>query len=119
MIDEDKISENYNNTKFNQNFYFIFKPYVFLDNKEKPLPDEFVKLVNSSNNQTIKTFTTLDKRVSDIDGIIILMNETIYNKLLKNISFSLKVFHHGYILDHQNESSPLHKVPEDHITYGE
>ena len=122
LLDRNEISKLYYNEKLNPNLEFNFETTLELDD-DVYSADEYFILLNGTNNQSISLNTSLYKKVTDIE-ILIIVNETIYEFLqsLKNDykynSFSLFISYKGFFLDHQNESSPLHRISEGSIETG-
>ena len=68
----------------------------------------------STNNQTIPIGTTIYSRISDIT-IILAIDEDDYDDVFKEYKYYFDTYYHGYVLDHKNESTPLHKINDKYI----
>ena len=79
--------------------------------------EERIILINSTNNQTIPSNTTIYSRISDIK-IILAIDEDDYDDDFKEYKYYFETYYRGYVLDHQNESTPLHKI-DDKLIHNE
>ena len=119
LLDEDETSKYYYNEKLNPYLEFNFQTIIEY-NKIRYVDNIFFILVNDTNNQSIPINTSLYKKVTDIN-LLIIVNETNYVRLktfqsrYKDSSFSLDINYKGYVLDHQNDDSPLHPIKEGFI----
>ena len=85
LLDRNEISKLYYNEKLNPNLEFNFETTLELDD-DVYSADEYFILLNGTNNQSISLNTSLYKKVTDIE-ILIIVNETIYELYLIQDSF--------------------------------
>ena len=107
VLDNEQISKRYNDEKYNQYLDFLFLS-LMVEYGDFYF-EESIILINSTNNQTIPRGTTIYSRISDIK-IILAIDEDNYDDDFKKNKYYFETFYRGYVLDHQNESTPLHKI---------
>jgi len=112
VLNDKEISKRYNDEKYNQYLDFIFLPIWKKD--DEPHFEGKIILINSTNNQTIPIATTIYSRISDIT-IILAIDEDDYDDVFKEYKYYFDTYYHGYVLDHKNESTPLHKINDKYI----
>ena len=113
VLDNKEQSERINDEKYNKYLDFIFRP-MMKRKKRSYLYDKII-LINTTNNQTIPIETTIYARITDIN-IALAIDEDYYDDdYFNKYDFYLETFYQGYVLDHQNESIPLHKINNKYI----
>ena len=112
-LNEEEIDKRENDIKYNPYFDFIFDMGFY-----GRLPDEFI-LVNLTNEQLIPRSKTLNIRTSDVNiGVLYKCHETDFECIIPEEyqNFIFGSVYHGFILDHQNGDSALHKG-KDYMKY--
>ena len=105
-LNDSEIDKRENAIKYNPYFDFNFEIGFY-----GLLPDEFIFL-NLTNGQLIPRSQNLNIRASDVKiGIVYKCNETDTECKIpeKYEMFFFGVLYHGFVLDHQNDESALHK----------
>ena len=113
-LNEGEIYKRENDIKYNPYFDFNFKIKGFYDNS----PDDFI-FVNKTNWKLIPKYKTLNIRTSDVHfNLLYKCTETdIDCKIpMEYETFIFVVEYHGFVLDHQNSDSALHKG-KDYMSY--
>ena len=103
------VQQRMNDNKYNP--YFDFNLDLYDDTEEKKLSEDFILVNNTINYELVPRNAILHKRVTDMDlNLLYKCNETNINCTTPIRIFFFRTEINGFILDHQNSESPLHKM---------
>ena len=107
-IDTLEMEKRAENERYNP--YFDFNFDLVDENMNESLSDEYI-LLNETDSEIIPRKTLLHKRVSDISFYIIyLCKDDDEECQIPNYLMYFKGAFNGFVLDHQNETSPLYQM---------
>ena len=113
VLDNEQISNRYNDEKYNEYLDFIFRP--MRKGKKRSYLYQRIILINITTNQTIPVDNIIYARISDIKMYLAIDENYYDDDYFNKYDFYLETFYQGYVLDHQNESIPLHKINNKYI----
>ena len=110
---KEKLEQIREDERYNPFFDYNFDLLNLLD-EGISLPDDFI-IINSTDNQPVPRQINLRKRVTDINFIIAYKcNELDEDCNVPVNGLTFQGIYNGFVLDHQNESSPLYQVDMKH-----
>ena len=109
ILDQNTAELKLKDDRYNPYFDFMFQFYYIKEGINYKLNDSF-KLINMTNDQTIQLETISKAKVSDID-ILVVMDRNYPYEVPE--SLCVNIHHHGFKLDHQNNTSPLYQFNGD------
>ena len=112
LLNNKEESKRNNDENYNKHLDFIFQPIQ--KRKKHSYLEKYIILINATNNQTIPIDSTIYARISDIK-IFLAIDEDYYDDDFNKYTYYLNTYYHGDVLDHQNESTPLHKINARYI----
>ncbi len=118
----EETSERYNNERFNPYFNFCVS---FNIKAEKEIKDRFgIRRYNNILFSQVNTSTCQNIKITDLNWMIVYdcldKNDTeceINPYLLHSETISLNMYFNGFVLDHQNKTSPLYRLNGDQVSH--
>ena len=108
FLEDLEMAKRLENERYNQ--YFDFKFDLLNEYLNESLSDEYI-ILNDKDSEIIPRKTLLHKRVSDISFYVIyLCKDDDEECQIPDYFMIFQGIFNGYILDHQNETSPLYRM---------